>query len=100
MKKLITACLLLICIVATAQKNPQQGFIITNANDTVYGMVDYLSVEKNNQQCLFCKDGETQYVSYSPNELQGYCLGDGDIYYTRRTFDVNGVKKTFLQNSC
>lgn len=96
MKKIITACLLLICIVASAQKNPQQGFIITNANDTVYGMIDYLSVEKNNRQCLFCKDGETQYVSYSPNELQGYCLGEGDIYYVQRTFNVNGTEKTIF----
>ena len=81
---------------AGAQTNPKPGFIITNENDTIYGTIDYCSDAKNAYECLFLKEGETAYRSYSPAELKGYRFTDNGIYYVTRTFHVEGTDKTFF----
>ncbi|MBR6715444.1 MAG: hypothetical protein IKI83_03260, partial [Prevotella sp.] len=55
-----------------AQVNPQKGYIITNGNDTVYGVIDYLSDARNVKACLFQRNGESGYKSLSPAEIKGY----------------------------
>lgn len=97
MKKLVV---IIVCIAlvqqATAQTNPKPGFIITNANDTIYGTIDYRSDSKNAFECLFRKDGESGYKSYSPEEIIGYRFTDDGIFYVTRTFPVDGREKTFF----
>ena len=81
---------------ATAQTNPKPGFIITNANDTIYGTIDYRSDSKNAYECLFKKDGESEYKSFHPEEISGYRFTDDGIFYVTRTFPVDGTEKTFF----
>lgn len=79
-----------------AQVNPKAGYIITNANDTVYGTVDYRSDVRNAETCSFKADGAAQYTDYGPTDIKGYRLTDDGIYYVSRTFPVDGVNKTFF----
>lgn len=92
--------LLFICFAslsqANAQTNPKPGFIITNANDTIYGMIDYRSDAKNAYECQFQKEGDAKYRSYSLEELKGYRFTDNGIFYVKRTFPVEGKDKTIF----
>ncbi len=70
--------------------NPEKGYVITNDNDTISGTIDYLSGEKNAMVCRFRRDGESTFRQYSPDDLQGFVLMGGSVYYASRTFPLNG----------
>ena len=69
-----------------AQVNPQQGYIITNENDTVRGTIDYLTDASNAKTCSFRKDGETAFKNYHPTDIKGYRLNGDGVYYVSRLF--------------
>ena len=96
MKKIVVTLCFASFLQANAQTNPKPGFVITNANDTIYGMIDYRSDAKNAYECLFMKDGDAKYRSYSPDELSGYRFTDNGIFYVTRTFPLEGKDKTFF----
>lgn len=70
----------------SAQVNPQQGYIITNENDTVRGTIDYLTDASNAKICSFRKDGETAFKTYRPTDIKGYRLNGDGVYYVSRLF--------------
>ena len=70
----------------SAQVNPQQGYIITNENDTVKGTIDYLTDASNAKTCSFRKDGETAFKTYHPTDIRGYRLNGDGVYYVSRLF--------------
>ncbi len=78
-----------------AQVNPQKGNIITNGNDTVHGVIDYLSDARNVKECLFQRNGESGYRSLSPADIKGYRLADNSICYVSRLFN-NGDRQELL----
>lgn len=95
-KTVILSSLLLAATTAMAKVNPQKGYIITNHNDTIHGVIDYRGDSKNAYICMFRADEEQAFKKYIPQEIKGYRLADGGIYYITRTFPVNGEDKTFF----
>lgn len=97
MKKfvVIIACMAMIQQ-ATAQTNPQPGYIITNENDTIKGTIDYLSDIKNIHACYFCADGAQDFQKYKPGEIKGYRLINNGIFYVTRTFNVGDTEQTIF----
>ena len=79
-----------------AQVNPLPGYVITNNNDTLRGIIDYRTDAKNARSCHFMADGETAYKEYLPNEIKGYRLSDTGAYYVTRTFPIDGEQRTFF----
>ncbi len=79
-----------------AQVNPQNGYVITNQNDTIYGVIDYLSDKKCASECHFLPRGGTAYKTYLPGEIRGYRFADDGVFYVTKTFAVDGVKKTLF----
>ncbi len=69
-----------------AQTNPQEGYIITNQGDTIHGIINYLTDAKNAKTCLFQKNGDSQFVAYTPRDIQAYRLANDGIYYVSREF--------------
>ena len=90
MRNIILIAALLVSLTANAQVNPKEGFIITNLNDTVYGMVDYRTNDKNAQQCTFKADGASEYVTYAPGQIAGYRFKESGKFYVSRNFDEDG----------
>ena len=85
-------------IVANAQelllsdaRNPVKGYVITNDGDTIHGTIDYLSDDENRELCMFCKQGDSVFSVYRPNEIQGYRLMNNGVYYISKTFPVDGI---------
>lgn len=79
-----------------AQVNPQQGYVITNQNDTIYGTIDYLSDAKCAYECRFLPNGETAYKTYLPGDISAYRFADNGVFYITKTFAVDGKEKTFF----
>ena len=73
-KQISTFVMLLGILPLKAQIDPQAGYIITNENDTLRGIIDYRTDAKNSRSCLFVADGETEYKEYLPNEIKCYRL--------------------------
>lgn len=62
-----------------SQNDFQEGYVITNNRDTLYGYIDYRSNTKNYKSCRFRKDGKI--IEYSPNELIGFRF-QNDKFFT------------------
>lgn len=88
--------LLLSPVVCMAQQNPVPGYIITQANDTIRGTIDFLSREKSAHGCLFRKEGNTEFRNYAPSDIRGYRFQDNGVYYVTRTFPLDGRDQTFF----
>ena len=86
----------LLAVSAHAQTNPKAGYIITNSNDTVRGTIDYRTNARNSHNCLFKAEGNAEFTSYTPNDIQGYRLLDNGAYFVKRTVAVNGEMKTIF----
>lgn len=92
MKKEIVLLLVLLAIIPiqlTAQVNPQKGYVITCDNDTIHGIIDYLTDARNAKVCLFQKEGEKGYKSLSPTDIKGYRLAGDGIYYVSRMLPIH-----------
>lgn len=93
MKKVLLLLLtLLFSSVIYSQENPEQGFIITNDNDTIYGLVDYRTDIINNKQCLFKAIDKDDYVLYHPGEIVGYRFDKNGRFYVSKTFEFDGKR--------
>ena len=73
-----------------SQENPERGFIITNANDTIYGTIDFRTNEINAEQCKFKADGSEEYVTYYPAGILGYRFMNNGKFYITKTFEYGG----------
>ena len=71
-----------------AQVNPKQGYIITNENDTVMGVIDYRSNRRNAHECIFQKEGKGEYVSYYPADIKGYRFLDNGAFYVAKRVNI------------
>lgn len=96
MKKIFISMLLGLPVLAQGQTNPQEGYIITNENDTVRGTIDYLSDIRNMHTCLFKADGDETYRKYMPGEISGYRLTNSGIFYVTRTFMIGDKEETIF----
>ena len=56
-----TIVLFLLPLLAHAQTNPVPGYIISNQGDTIRGVINYRSSEKNGQSCMFMPTNATEY---------------------------------------
>lgn len=66
-----------------AQSNFKEGFIITNQNDTITGLIDSRGEWRNMKVCHFKKSAESEVQTYSPGTIQGYRFTDGKYYVTK-----------------
>jgi hypothetical protein len=99
LKKIITIiCIsLFLNIYILAQSDYRPGFIITNNNDTVYGLIDYSGETVNFKSCKFkYKDADIP-VKYLPFDIISYRFLDDKFYISKEIY-LNGEKeKRFLE---
>ena len=72
-----------------AQVNPKQGYVITNENDTIVGVIDYRSDNRNAQECIFQKEGSGDKTVYTPADIKGYRFENNGAFYVSKTVDID-----------
>jgi hypothetical protein len=63
----------------SAQSDFRNGYVITNSNDTLFGLADYKENRSNAKKCIFIKEGSSEKVEYSPNDINAYRFLDGKL---------------------
>ncbi len=85
MKKLsIILSFLLVATMAMAQQNLREGYVITLQGDTLRGMIDFRTSAMNTKRCVFKRDGETEFKTYLPGEIDSYRFTNNGIYYVSK----------------
>lgn len=89
-----------LCSMSMAQINLREGIVITLAGDTLHGDIDYRTDAINAEQCLFRKDGQNEFQTYKPGEIEGYRFMNNGRFYISKTVNTGakgGVKTLFLE---
>ena len=64
-----------------AQFNFRSGYIITNKNDTIVGLIDYRTDQMNALKCAFKKAKTSPVETYSPGQITGFRFTEDGKYY-------------------
>ncbi len=66
-----------------AQSDFRSGYVITNAVDTVYGLIDYKGNKANAKRCVYKTNAEAEPIEYTPDQLKAYRFKDSKYYISR-----------------
>lgn len=79
-----------------SQNNFQKGYIISNKNDTVPGLIKYGSNYENTYKCSFQVNPDSPVVTYSPGEITAYRFDDGKFFVSKK-LNPSDTSVIFLQ---
>lgn len=98
MRFLLILVFLCFSTLVVAQSNFKDGFIITNNNDTIYGLIDFRTNKVNSEICRFKLSEDQKEEVYRPGEIEGFRFIEEGKYYVTRTIDIKKVPRTvFLE---
>ncbi len=95
-KALLLIVLINLILLSNAQKDLRKGYIITNSNDTLQGMINFKGDMQNSVQCEFYADENTNKVYY-PFEIKGYRFIDGKYYVSKNVEEDSINHKIFAE---
>lgn len=75
-----------------AQHDFRNGYVITNGNDTLYGLIDSKDCRSNSHSCHFKQSQNDTSIVFTPKDIQAYRIID-DRYYVAKTVDTEDAKK-------
>jgi|GEM_PF-1980396 len=82
-----------------AQNNFRAGKIITNAGDTLVGLIESTPGSKLNKACRFKQHENSQVQTYTPENIQAFIIGNGIRKFISNSLpDVSGA--VFLEVLC
>ncbi len=77
-----------------AQNNYKKGYVITNDNDTIFGLIDFRTDAINATRCTF--KSEQAEKTYYPGDIAGYRFSDEGKYYVTRDVTIDSVPQKFF----
>ncbi len=99
--KLRITLLLLILSVVTAKGqfgfDYKEGWIITNDNDTLWGLVKDRGGIRNSKACFFKKDNENKREVFYPGDIRAYMIIGEKFYQSEELFIDNEYKNLFVE---
>lgn len=99
MKRLILP-IILICIAefSFAQTDYRKGYVITNAKDTLFGLVDYREGSKGYKSCDFKTSKGQNTTTYEPQSIIGYGF-ENDKFFQSKQISIKDQpsKNVFLE---
>lgn len=79
-----------------AQVNPKSGYIITNTGDTIRGVIDFRTNEILSKKCVFLANGDNEYKTYSPGDIEGFRFDSNGKYFVTRRFTLKGDSQLYF----
>lgn len=81
-----------------AQTNYEEGYIITNNQDTVHGLIDYRTDYMNGKICRFKTDSLSKEQVYYPDDIAGFRYLYSGKFYVSKTINIENIPRTvFLE---
>lgn len=96
-KLVLLVCICVLFAVSYSQSDYRNGFIITNNNDTIYGLIDFRSRYSNSHECIFIKNNESDKTTYKPFDIQAYRFVDDKYYVSKEIIRNDTIKSIFLE---
>lgn len=90
MKKtlLILFILFVSAVTSLAQENLVNGYVITNSNDTIYGLIDLRTASINQDRCILVTN-DNRKQTYLPGDIKGYRYSDVGKMYISKNVELN-----------
>jgi Outer membrane protein beta-barrel domain len=81
----LTLLIIALCLaeLSFAQNDFREGYIISNAGDTVYGFVEYTEVQQMYRVCHFKKTDDQKVINYEPGQITGFGLSDNLFFESK-----------------
>lgn len=98
--KRLSLFFLFLCAIAVkgfTQSEYRSGYIITNSNDTVYGLIDYRGSILNSEVCSFKENDNSEPIKYSPTSIKAYRFIDSKFFISKRVTTGEIQKDFFLE---
>lgn len=93
---LILVLLNLMILSCFSQSNFKIGYIITNSNDTVVGLIKNNGKNANSLKCIFIEESKSERITYFPNDIKAYKFTTGK-YYISKTIASRDNEKMFIE---
>jgi len=94
---LLLSFLLSISINIQAQHDFRNGYIITNGNDTLYGLIDFKDYKSNSHSCSFKQSPNDSSTIFTPKDIQAYRIIDERYYVTKIVDTRDAQQNLFLE---
>jgi len=88
---LLTLLSVLSCGILYAQSNFKHGYVITNSNDTIAGLIDFRTDQINALACTFKRTETSPVETYFPGQIAGYRFTEEGKFYISREIVLNVV---------
>jgi len=96
--KAILLFLILFCVYdLKCQTNFRPGYVITNENDTVHGLIDYRGDARNSRKCDFMDKESSIVKEFMPLSIKGYRFDDGKFYISKSIKSDGKEIQVFLE---
>lgn len=91
----LTLALLLLSNLVIAQF--KEGYIITNTNDTIFGLLKYEGAIQNSASCVFKKNENSFETIYKPFDIIGFRFKDSKYFISDKICIDNKLTPVFLE---
>lgn len=97
-RKIAFLMLFLCCLYnVQGQTNFVPGYVITNGNDTLHGLVDYRSDQRNSRKCEFKENKNAPPQEFLPFSIKGYRFNDSKFYVSKNVLVEGKEMPLFLE---
>jgi hypothetical protein len=96
MKRIFILLFLALPGLGFCQSDFKDGYIITPANDTLRGLVDYRENQRANESCVF-KQSTGSIITYSPGQIAGYGFVNDKFYLSKFDSEAGMVDTVFME---
>ena len=79
-----------------SQTNFKEGFIITNQNDTLFGLIDFRTDFENSVKCDFKSDELDSTKSFLPGEIASFWFPQEGKRYETKTVVIENKSRTYF----
>jgi len=79
------------------QTNFRPGYVITNENDTLRGLIDYRGDVRNSKSCDFKENEASVVKEFKPFGIKGYRFTDSKFYVSKTVITNSMEVKLFLE---
>jgi hypothetical protein len=90
-------CLTLLSVNLLGQINYKKGFVITNQQDTLRGLIRDAGTIRNSTVCVYKTDLHSIPVEYYPADIKYFALDGDKQYQSLEVFDKGIFKKIFME---
>ncbi len=93
----VLTLLLSIPTILNAQSDFRKGYVVTNSNDTLYGLIAFKGYVRNSISCSFKQSENDSITIFTPPNIKGYRFIDDKYYVSRVVQTKEGEKNLFLE---